>query len=137
MNAALPGYVYYDANFTFHDGKKGPKLFIILCDSPLDDANVVVARTTSKQKNIEQYGCYLDTYPPCFFVPKESSCFTEKTWVMLDYVVEYEKKGLERMTRTTQLSITQTKDILLCGSECIYIERYITEALRVEANKLI
>ena len=97
MSAPLPGYVYFDKNFKFHDGKIGKKLFVILCDSTLDDDNVLVARTTSRPKSVLVHGCYLDKYPPCYCLPSEINNFNDDTWIMLDYISELEKVWCERV----------------------------------------
>lgn len=136
MSAALPGYVYFDPNFKFHDGTTGRKLFVVLCDSPLDNEFVVVARTTSTRKNNIDYGCELAEYPPCFFLPEAISDLDKDSWIMLDYVVEYDVGSVEKMTRKAQLSIEHTIDLLKCGSACHYLAKWEVDAMQAQADLL-
>ncbi len=136
MSAPLPGFVYYDPNFVFHDGETGKKLFVVLCDSPLDDQLVVVARTTSNSKTDPIFGCYLDTFPPCFHLPDNINNFDTDTWIMLDWVVEYDATKLQSMIRTTDLSVEHTIALLNCGANCQYLDKWQVDALKKEAERL-
>lgn len=136
MSLPLPGFVYFDENFTFHDGSKGRKLFVILCDSPLSDDNVIIVRTTSSPKSELVFGCYLDTYPPCFHLPNNVNNFDNETWIMLDYALEYEKSGLERMGRITDLSFDHTLALLNCCSNSQYFDKWQIDAISAELENL-
>ncbi len=128
MSPALSGYIYFDKNFQFDDGHVGEKLFIILADSCLDSDYVVVARLTSKQKSEAVEGCYLNIYPPCYFMP-ESSCGLHKdSWIQFDYVTEYKSSILERWNRKTELTVAQTAAVVHCMSQCSHVEKYIIKS---------
>ena len=66
MSAVLPGYVYYINRFKYSDGPTGKKLIVVLCDSPIDNSNVVVVKTTSQTKPNKILGCELYNDPPIF-----------------------------------------------------------------------
>ncbi len=136
MSAPLPGYVYFDPKFPYHDGKFGEKLFVVLCDSPLDNDLIVVTRTTAQKKNNTGYGCNLDDYPPCFYLSNTISNFHKNTWIMLDYLVEYGRRDLENMERKTTLSLDHTIGLLECGANCQYLTEWQKTALRGEAKLL-
>ncbi len=136
MSAALPGYVYFDNNFVYHDGSKGKKLFVVLCDSTLNDDNVLVARTTSNSKSELLLGCFQDGYPPCFCLPVDISNFDDDTWIVLDEVFEMEVSKLERMNRTTDLTLEHTVALLDCGSESVFLAGWQKTALSEEADNL-
>lgn len=89
------GDFFFDKNFQFQDGVIGEKLFIALARSVA--GNFVVARTTSNpQRKSFDAGCHNDAADPHFFIPKnENSPFNEHTWVMLDYLSEFDCKDLE------------------------------------------
>ena len=97
MTVALPGEVYFDPAFVFHDGQVGEKLFVVLCDSPLDPNAVVVARTTSVNKGEyvvgvessgEMEGCHSGAFVPNYFLPAPQNKFTKNTWLLFDDIYE-------------------------------------------------
>ena len=136
--SALPltGYVYFDPNFQFPDGPTGEKLFVVLGESLKKKNCVVVARTTSKAKSDEKYGCFPEADPHCFFLPAAETSLHEDTWVLFDYVVTYEISDFDRWNRKTELTISQTKDLLNCGSQGIHISGYNAKMMRKEADSL-
>lgn len=138
MSAALPlpGYVYFDPSFTFHDGEIGRKLFVVLGDCPRVDKRVFVARTTSKPKSDKAYGCYPNVNPPCFFLPVDQTGLDIDTWVLFDYVNTYEYSDFNSWNRISELTIVQTKHLLNCGAESIYVAGFHTDAMQKQANEL-
>lgn len=136
MSAPLPGYVYFDPTFKYLDETYGKKLFVVLCDSTLSDENVLVARTTSKQKSDITLGCYTGTHPPCFCLPDSDNNFTKDTWIMLDYVLEYERVKLESINRTTDLSFEHTKALLGCSTTSMYLAKWQVSAIQSELDNL-
>lgn len=137
MSAApLPGYVYLDKNFRFEDGTTKAKLFVVLCDSTLDDDCVLVARTTSKPKSRVVEACFNDQFPPNYCFPLDSAEFEKDTWIMFDYVREYLKSDFNRWNRLMDLTIAQTSSVLGCISGSMYVEKWIAEACANEAASL-
>jgi len=136
MSSPLPGYVYYDPNFKFSNGSQKGKLFVVLCDSPLDTENVLTVLTTSKPKSEPELGCYLDRYPPCFHLPSNVNQFDGDTWIMLDSVYEIQIAPLEKLKRKTDLTVDHTISLLRCGSESQYLAEWQTEAFRNEVERL-
>ena len=136
MSRPLPGYVYFDPNFEFLDGEQGKKLFVILCDSTLNDECVLVARTTSKPKTDITFGCYTDTHPPCLCLPGCNNNFDGDTWIMLDYVLEYYRDTLEAMNKLTDLSFDHTKSLLGCSTTSMYLDKWQIDAIQGELDNL-
>lgn len=118
------GYVYFDPIFKFKDGKVGEKRFIVLCSSPMTDSEVVVVRTTSKEKGSRKYGCQLDGLYQNFYLPVESKVFQKDTWIMLDCAIEYGavNLGTKLAPQKAKLGSIAYRDLLLCASQATDIE---------------
>ncbi len=131
----LPGFVYFDKDFIFPDGDIKEKLFVVLRDSPKNEANVLVARTTSKSKSESSYGCHSPSkFETVFFVPQEDGIFHEDTWVLFDYLSEYDQDHLSRWKRIGVLNLQQTKDMLNCASESYTLAIWQKDALEDHAS---
>ena len=131
----LPGFFYFDPNFIFHDGEIGRKLFVVLIDNIDDNNYVLVARTTTKPKSDRVYGCHTRTeWESVFFIPAIDGTFNEDTWVQFDYLKEYESAILERWTRKGELTLEQTKAMLICASDSYTLSLRIQETLKEHAN---
>jgi len=136
MSAPLPGFVYFDPYFKFHDGGSSPKLFVVLCDSAMDEELSLITTTTSQPKNSTAYGCELENYPPCFFLPNNDSELDKDTWITLHELYEYSQKNLEKMKKIASLSFDQTIDLLNCGAQSLYLANWQTSSMRREAEQL-
>ncbi len=134
----VAGYVYFQEDFQFPDGSTGRKLFVVLCDSPLDPSNVLVVRTTSKPKGPKIQGCYAGEKVPNYFVPKTNGSFKEDTWVQFNYVVEMQSVKLEKRFREPlfQLSMAITAAILTCAAESRFVEITFQNACKALAENL-
>lgn len=119
MMSPVSGTVFLDHNFAFPDsGEIASKYIVVLCDSILAPDKVIAVRTTSKKKDkSDEFGCHQSPKrlpPPCFFVGSIAGCFPKETWLMLDYVTEYDINGFHRLTSIATLPDTLTADILFC-----------------------
>lgn len=129
--ADLFGSVFLDDNFEFLDGGTGRKLFVVLCSSPLDPDEVVVARTTSKSQGNESYGCHLNDRWANFCVPADRQIFNEDTWIKLDYVNEYDTSVLGRgsIRQITRVEPNVFCDLLQCALDSWDIPNDIKETI--------
>ena len=125
------GCVYYDPEFRFKDGKVNEKRFVVLCSNPMAESEVVVVRTTSKEKGSRDYGCQLDGLYQNFYLPMESKVFQEDTWIMLDYAIEYDASnlGTKLAPQKAKLGSIAYRDLLLCASQAKDIEIDIRKAI--------
>jgi hypothetical protein len=133
----LAGDVIFDPEFVFSDGKKGPKLFVILANIGDDTNNVYVARATSVKKSPKVEGCHLDDFDPVYFLPAGKT-FEKDTWIQFDQVLMYEfdraDKLKKRARNKMQLSMATMRSILFCASQSIHINGYTEEALLRQAE---
>ncbi len=108
MISPVTGAVYIDDGFTFPDnGEVMRKYIVALCDSLLGPEKVIAVRTTSQQKNKNNViGCHqtVERYPPPnFFAGEVPNIFPIETWLMLDYIAEYDINGFrDRRFRSTE-----------------------------------
>ena len=97
MTSPITGAVYKDLEFEFEDGGGKPKYIVILCFSCLDSQNVIAARTTSvEDRRIKSPVCYqnIATLPTsCFYIGKQPNIFMKDTWLLFDYIKEYDANG--------------------------------------------
>ncbi|WP_031995924.1 MULTISPECIES: hypothetical protein [unclassified Acinetobacter calcoaceticus/baumannii complex] len=81
-----PGSVFFDQQFSFHDGESGEKLFVIL---GWDNGIAIVAKTTSQQHGRGiTFGCQPKDRFHNFYLPQNSCYFRKCTWVCLDEFYE-------------------------------------------------
>ena len=81
-----PGSVFFDEEFTFHDGETGEKLFLVLGTV---GSLSVVAKTTSQQHGRGTvFGCQPTDRFHNFFLPPGSCFFKKTTWICLDEFYE-------------------------------------------------
>lgn len=114
-----PGTVLFDANFLFHDGTKGRKIFIILNDGT--EGKYVTVKTTSRGDRYGiQHGCQpMDRYPN-FHLAKGSCFLEENTWIQLDNFFEFDSAQMMQkvisgqINRIGVLSAEQTLQLLIC-----------------------
>jgi len=87
-----PGAIFFDKNFSFHDGESGEKLFIVLGS---DKGVVVVAKTTSQPygKGIN-YGCQPNDRFHNFYLPVNTCYLRKNTWVCLNEFYELKQSDL-------------------------------------------
>lgn len=111
----------FDANFRFHDGEKGKKIFVVLNNG--DSGHYVAAKTTSRGDRYGiQHGCQImDRFPNFHFV--KGSCFLdENTWVQLDAFYEFNAADLLQKVMSGQinrigvLDTVQALELLICTS---------------------
>jgi hypothetical protein len=82
----IPGAVFFDTEFVFHDGEQGEKLFVVL---GCLDAVYVVAKTTSRGARYSaEKGCQPDDRFHNFHLPHRSCDLERATWVCLDEFYE-------------------------------------------------
>ncbi len=114
-----PGTVLFDPEFSFKDGGKGRKIFIVLNNG--SGGIYVAVKTTSKGDRYGiNHGCQaLDRFPNYYFV--KGSCFLdESTWVQLDNFFEFKSDSLIQkvvrgeINRLGVLGGQQTEDLLKC-----------------------
>lgn len=88
----IPGSVFFDKNFCFHDGASAEKLFITLGS---DKGVSVVAKTTSQPygKGIV-YGCQPNDRFHNFFLPLKSCDLKKDTWICLNEFYELKDSEL-------------------------------------------
>jgi hypothetical protein len=137
-NAANFGCVFYDPLFEFQDGTIGRKLFVVLCESPLDKSEIVVVRTTSRAKSDPIYGCHLESRFQNFFLPCVARVFPKDTWVMLDFFSEYDetKLGTRRAERKGKLSTKSYRDLLDCAVSSIDVPIDIRDHIQAHIKNL-
>ncbi|MFW2042678.1 hypothetical protein ACG94V_21140 [Acinetobacter sp. ULE_I001] len=81
-----PGSVFFDQQFSFHDGESGEKLFVIL---GWDSGIAIVAKTTSQQHGRgTTFGCQPADRFHNFYLPQHSCYFKKCTWVCLNEFYE-------------------------------------------------
>ncbi|MGO7967135.1 hypothetical protein ACC720_27125 [Rhizobium ruizarguesonis] len=91
-----PGSVFFDANFAFHDGENGEKLFVVL---GCLDAVYVVAKTTSNGARYSAvHGCQPDDRFHNFHLADKSCRLKGATWVCLNEL--YELKQNETLQKS-------------------------------------
>jgi hypothetical protein len=80
------GQVFFDPNFTFHDGETKAKLFVTLNDG--QDGSYLTVLTTSQQHHKSGVaGCHISQFPSNFHFPA-GSAFPDDTWLMLGSIYE-------------------------------------------------
>lgn len=77
------GAVYFDKNFVFSDGTRGPKLLILL-NTPKKDENYILVKTTSQQKNKPAISGCIEGHHKVYYLPSQKDFFRDNTWVQLD-----------------------------------------------------
>ena len=82
----IPGSVFFDKDFHFHDGESSEKLFIVLGE----DAGIsIVVKTTSQPHGRGiQYGCQPHDRFHNFYLPQRTCYLKKCTWVCLDEFYE-------------------------------------------------
>jgi hypothetical protein len=82
----IPGSIFFDSDFHFHDGESGEKLFVVL---GVEQAISIVAKTTSQPhgRGIE-FGCQSKDRFHNFYLPLNSCYLRKNTWVCLDEFYE-------------------------------------------------
>lgn len=131
------GDVLFDNNFTFNDGRKGEKWFIILANVGDDTNNVYVARVTSQQKSPLVQDCYPSEFNPVYFL-KAGVIFKKNTWVQFDQVLifDFERASEIKKKSWTKklLSMKTTYKLLICAAKSIHIDGYTEDALLRQAE---
>lgn len=88
-----PGMVLCDPDFTFADGTKRKKLFVLL--STGGSGSYICVKTTSKDRlyNVSQLCQVVDRYPN-FWVPRHAGVFEKHTWIQLEEFYEFNSRWL-------------------------------------------
>lgn len=90
-----PGSVFFDTDFSFHDGVSGEKLFVVLGASA--DVSVVAKTTSIQHGRGVTYGCQPKDRFHNFFIPPQATYLKKGTWVCLDEFYELQaKKALQK-----------------------------------------
>lgn len=139
MSAQLAGEVFIDRNFVFPDtGEVATKYIVVICESILDSKMSVTVRTTSQKHHKQEIvGCFQNALPsPYFYVGEISNIFPIKTWLMLDYVAEYDDNAFIDLEKKGTLSIEITAQILACieSNDSGKLHNYITKSATKELN---
>ena len=121
MTSPVTGAVFKDFRFAFEDGGGKPKYIVVLCTSVLDSQKVIAVRTTSNEDRKQRLPvCYQNvaTLPvSSFYIGKQDGIFPKETWILFDYVSEYDANGFRqsRFGHIGMLDIGVTKDLLACA----------------------
>ena len=138
-NTQVAGEVFLDRSFVFPDtGEVAAKYIVVICESILDSQMSVAVRTTSQQhQKQEAFGCFQNEHPsPYFYVGEVDSIFPVKTWLMLDYVTEYNDESFIGLEKKGTLSVETTAQILVCveSNDSGKLYNYITKSAENELN---
>jgi hypothetical protein len=119
----VPGTIFFDPAFRFHDGKTGRKLFVLLNDGQRGTYTVV--KTTSKDSRYGfVYGCQILCRHPHFYLPRGSCCLPEHTWLCLEEFYEFDRHDLiarvtdTRVNRMGVLPDNVILEVLACAISC-------------------
>lgn len=113
------GSIFFDVDFHFHDGEDGKKLFVVL---GTEKGIVVVAKTTSQSysKGIN-YGCQPNDRFHNFYLPYNSCCLKNATWVCLNEFYELkecellQKHFMGKVNHICDLSPEITRELQNCA----------------------
>lgn len=88
----IPGSIFFDKNFNFHDGESGEKLFVVL---GTEKGITLAAKTTSRNfgKGID-YGCQPNDRFHNFHLPVNTCYLKKPTWVCLNEFYELNQSKL-------------------------------------------
>ncbi len=134
------GSVFYDPNFSFHDGETGQKLFVLLNDGQ-DGSFLTVLSTTKRKRMSGVAGCHASDFPPNYHLPAGSE-FPEDSWLLIEEIYEFECFALtQRMkmgaiAKKSAVSLTSLIDILDCTVESDGISMQHSERLRLFRDSL-
>jgi hypothetical protein len=128
-----PGTVFFDEQFTFHDGETKPKLFVVLGSK---DGVTIVSKTTSKQHSRgNTFGCQPEDRFHNFYLPRGCCHLNECTWVCLDEFYDLNINDLLQrhfqgtVRRICELPQEMTPDLLKCALESLDITAFQEEAV--------
>ena len=120
-----PGSVFFDTNFSFHDGESGEKLFVVL---GWESGVAIVAKTTSRQHGRGTiFGCQPNDRLHNFYLPQHSCYFKKCTWVCLDEFYELnanevlQKRFSGIISPVCNLTLDILKKLQLCALESLDI----------------
>lgn len=123
----IPGSVYFDKDFAFHDGESGEKLFVVLGSS---QGVSIISKTTSQSygKGI-QFGCQPNDRFHNFHLPVNSCYLKKPTWVCLNEF--YELRHVELLQKRfagTVNPVCELSDELTRGiQDCALVSDDITK----------
>jgi hypothetical protein len=126
----IPGTVFLDREFVLHDGKKGPKYFVVFNDN--QEGVFVAARLTSKPHGRGiRFGCQPKDRFPNFHLPLNSCAFLrEPTWICLNEYFELAQGDLfahmfsGRMVRVGEIERSISAALLKCAAESHDVSKY-------------
>lgn len=90
----IPGTLFFDRHFVFHDGEAGQKILIAL---GTDLGITVVAKTTSQNRRYGEavtLACRATHRFPNFVLPQGCCCLSRPTWVCLGEFYEFKDSEL-------------------------------------------
>lgn len=88
----VPGTLFFDENFKFHDGEEGRKIFVVL---GTNSQIVLVVKTTSQgHRYLNDFGCQITHRFPNFHLVQGCCCLSKRTWVNLDEFYEFKNTDL-------------------------------------------
>lgn len=129
-----PGSVWFDAEFHFHDGETGEKLFVALGNAGL---TYLVAKTTSQQHGRgTDFGCQPSDRFPNFFLPPGSCYLKKPTWICLDEFYEFDARSVMRKQLSGQVKpvCTLPNEIARLVQDCAMLSLDITPAQHAIIN---
>lgn len=88
----IPGTLFFDRHFRFHDGEEGQKILIAL--GTAHGVTIVVKTTSQARRFRNEYGCQAEHRFPNFHLVKGCCCLPKPTWVCLDEYYEFNDREL-------------------------------------------
>lgn len=91
----IPGTLFVDRHFRFHDGDEAQKILVAL--GTAHGVTLVVKTTSQGRRYRNDFGCQADHRFPNFHLVQNCCCLSKPTWVCLDEY--YELKDAELLQR--------------------------------------
>ncbi|PUB79759.1 MAG: hypothetical protein DBO99_02815 [gamma proteobacterium symbiont of Ctena orbiculata] len=130
----IPGSIFFDTDFHFHDGSDGEKLFIILGSR---DSITVTSKTTSQQHGRgTAYGCQPEDRFHNFYLPQGSCHLKKCTWICLDEFYELsatqllQKRFNGSVNHICNLPVEMIKPLQQCALDSLDITSFQKEIIR-------
>lgn len=130
-----PGSVWFDEQFSFHDGEQGEKLFVAL--GTVNSVAVVVKTTSQQHGRNVVYGCQPNDRFHNFFLPPGCCYLKKASWICLDEfyelnVVEVMNKRFSgRVKPICTLDSAMTRALQDCAMASLDITDAQEQAIRV------
>lgn len=88
----IPGTLFFDRDFHFHDGEDGRKILVAL--GTAHGITLVVKTTSQGRRYLNDFGCQADHRFPNFHLVQGCCCLNKSTWVALDEFYEFKDAEL-------------------------------------------